>query len=106
MTSHVDDDFHWRDLAHCRTLSVEEQDLFISDRERDQRQAQLLCAPCLVKEDCFWYATETKTRVHVWGGLLPAQRTRLLKALSRRGYHPDLIQAHIDEALSAVSPRA
>jgi len=95
-----DSEFHWRDLALCAFLEESEQDLFVSDREIDQLQAQQFCANCPVIEDCFWFAVDTKTRTHVWGGLLPAQRTKLLKAVARTGYSSEILYTHVESALS------
>ena len=85
-------DLHWRELAVCRGLPVEEQQLFfgeVTDSDLPSHTqhdlAKLYCYTCPAQIDCLVYASAHPVD-GVWGGLTESQRKRYLApALRIRG---------------------
>lgn len=55
---------HWRLEAKCRDIA--DPDVFWSSHGR---RAQVICAACPVRQQCYDYAIETKQRHGVFGGV-------------------------------------
>ncbi|WP_069874527.1 WhiB family transcriptional regulator [Streptomyces malaysiensis] len=54
-------------------------ELFFSDNNRDRIEAQLLCTPCPVREQCLAWALDhpAMSEFGVWAGTSRSERTRL-----------------------------
>lgn len=76
----------WRDQAACAGLGVA---LFFNGRGgADYEEAKAVCARCPVRTECLNYALRCEPvvqghRLGMWGGLLPAERSRMAKTIGR-----------------------
>ncbi|MEV6133110.1 WhiB family transcriptional regulator [Streptomyces violaceusniger] len=54
-------------------------ELFFSTKEDDRKEAQLLCGPCPVREQCLAWALDNPSKTHygVWAGTTRNDRSRL-----------------------------
>ena len=56
--------------------------MFFSDNTADQNAAKRLCFRCPVQFECLEYGMAE--RFGIWGGLLPSQRSSLLRIYEQR----------------------
>jgi WhiB family transcriptional regulator, redox-sensing transcriptional regulator len=83
MTEHATD---WRAAAAC--LSAD-PDLFFpiatgTAAVAQIRKAQVICADCQVRPECFEFAMRSGESHGVWGGTTPEDRIRLRRQRARR----------------------
>ena len=69
----------WQAAANCRGL---DPDLFYPEQGVSTREAEAVCAGCVVREDCLEYALANGERFGVWGGT--SAKRRLLVRRARR----------------------
>jgi len=63
--------------AACRDLPP---DAFYSSNPVEQAAAKAHCFECPVQLHCLRYALDNEEPYGIWGGLLPAERKRILKS--------------------------
>jgi WhiB family transcriptional regulator, redox-sensing transcriptional regulator len=76
----------WRAAGACRTA---DPDLFfpvtVGTAAGEQISRALgICAGCPVRQQCFDFAMQTRESVGIWGGTIPEERIRALRARNRR----------------------
>ena len=75
-----DKDMTWMERAYCRGSSPE---LFYFDAGQSKRKNYSVaefCSKCETRERCLEFALNNEERFGVWGGLTPAERSRILSA--------------------------
>lgn len=77
----VDHDTDWMDHANC--LGVD-PDLFFPQRGESTKEAEAVCAACLVRDECLAYALRHNEKFGVWGGKSDRERRQIRRA-RRRG---------------------
>jgi WhiB family redox-sensing transcriptional regulator len=83
--SNFEDFETWRDEAACVGSDTE---IFFSDdskystvtQREMEKQAKLICAECVVRDDCLDYAVTNGITTGTWGGMSAADRRKALKA--------------------------
>lgn len=70
----------WVKDAHCRTNKINPNYFFPERGGSVQNQAEKLCAPCAVKDECLRFALDNNEWQGIWGGTSGRQR-RIIKQL-------------------------
>ena len=74
-------DGSWEDQAACRGADVE---IFFSVEESDQQRALEYCNACPVREACLSTAIVRQEMYGIWGGMLEADRRRIIREVRRK----------------------
>ena len=69
----------WRPQAECLG---EDTDFFYIDERSTNQPAMAVCAKCQVRGQCLIEAIEMKERWGIFGGMLPAERAKVEKAVN------------------------
>ena len=69
----------WRPQAECLG---EDTDFFYIDERSSNQPAMAVCTRCVVRAQCLIEAVEMKERWGIFGGMLPAERAKIEKAVS------------------------
>ena len=64
----------WRERAACRGC---DSDLFFVASRGNYRDGKAVCATCTVTEDCLNWALTNRVTCGLYGGLSPAERSRV-----------------------------
>jgi WhiB family redox-sensing transcriptional regulator len=74
----------WVEHAHCRITRINPDYFFPERGGSAQKQAEKLCAPCTVKDECLRFALDNNEWMGIWGGKSGRQR-RKIKQLEAKG---------------------
>jgi WhiB family transcriptional regulator, redox-sensing transcriptional regulator len=72
---------HWARLALC--ASHPDRTCWFSDDHEAMARAIATCRVCPVRIECLTFAVTTGQSFGVWGGTMPSERRRLMRASSR-----------------------
>jgi len=100
----------WWDSAECAKTDRDVQDCFFPDPEEDSKEvvkrkeliAQMICASCVVQDQCLLFALDTNERYGVWGMHTQADRRELKRWMTR---HPDRASYHWDRSFAKIRQR-
>lgn len=70
------DERPWAAYGSCRG---QDPDLFFPGPDDDPSEGLKICGGCPVREECLYWAFETRIAYGIWGGTTERERRRLLR---------------------------
>lgn len=70
----VEDSRDWRDNAACKGMDT---NVFMPETRTQTREAVVICAGCLVVNDCLKYALNNEIHFGIWGGKTDRERRQI-----------------------------